>query len=152
MFKILMVLAMATAIFAQTPVKSCGKGKPMPRAVYFGGRTGYCTQPPCTLKRGKTATTEIDFSSPFSTRSVMPLAKTKFFGMQIDLDLGVHQTAAACKLLASGCPLKAGDATTFKLVKALGKNAMTGTADVEYTLVGDNNQVIFCYKLKTVVV
>lgn len=152
MLKLLVILAIAPAIFAQTPVKPCGKGQQMPKAVYFGGKANYCTKAPCELKRGKTGISEIDFVSPINTKSIMPKAKTKVFGMQIDLDLGVHQASAACKLLTKGCPLQRGDLTTFKLAKVVEKNAMTGTADVEYSLVGDNNQVIFCYKLKTIVV
>lgn len=152
MFKILIILAVASATFAQTPVKPCGSGHLMPKAVYFGDRTNYCRKAPCELKRGKTGITEVDFASPINSKTVMPKAKAKVFGMQIDLDLGVHQPASACKLLTKGCPLARGDLTTFKLSKTVEKKAMTGTADVEYSLVGDNNQVIFCYKLKTVVV
>lgn len=151
MFKVFFVLALAPAILAQTPVKPCGKGQLLPKAVYFGGRDNVCTHPPCTLKRGKTATTEIEFTSPINSMTITPKAKTKFLGMPIDLDLGI-QSATACKLLKSGCPLNKGEATILKLVKPVEKSAMTGSADVEYSLVGDGNQVIFCYKLKTNVV
>lgn len=152
MFKFLIILALVQAtVIAQTPVKSCGNGQLVPKAVYFGGKENFCSSPPCTLKRGKTGITEVEFTSPINSKTIMPKAKTKVFGIPFDLDLGV-QAASACKLLSKGCPLMKGDTTTFKLVKPVEKNAMTGTADVEYTLVGDNNQVIFCYKLKTVVV
>lgn len=151
MIQFLVLALFATVGFAQTPVKPCGKGQIVPEAVYFGGRDNYCTKPPCVLKRGKTGITEVRFTSAINSNSIMPKAKAKVFGLPMDLDLGV-QANSACKLLDKGCPLVKGVPTTFKLVKPVGKNSMTGTADVEYTLFGDNNQVIFCYKLKTVVV
>lgn len=151
MLKLFVAFAVFHVAFAQTPVKSCGNGKPMPKAVYFGGKDNICTKLPCILKRGKTTVIEIDFSSPINTKTVTPKATAKVFGMQMDLKLGV-QPAAACKLLKKGCPLIKNDPTSFKLVKLVEKNAMVGTADVEYTLVGDRNQLIFCYKLKTTVV
>lgn len=151
MLKVFVAFAIFHLALAQTPVKSCGNGKPMPKAVYFGGKDNICTKLPCILKRGKTAVTEIDFASPINTKTVTPKATAKVFGMQMDLKLGV-QALAACKMLKKGCPLIKNDPTSFKLVKPVEKNAMVGTADVEYTLVGDNNQLIFCYKLKTTVV
>lgn len=151
MFKVFVIFAILHLTLAQTPVKSCGNGKFVPKAVYFGGKGNHCTKPPCILKRGKTAVTEVEFSSPINSKTVTPKATAKVFGMQMDLKLGV-QAAAACKLLKKGCPLIKGDPTSFKLVKPVEKNAMVGTADVEYTLIGDNNQQIFCYKLKTTVV
>lgn len=151
MLKLFTIFALVHIALAQTPVKSCGNGKLLPKAVYFGGKQNVCTKPPCILKRGSTAVTEIDFTSPINSQTVTPKAFARVFGMQMDLKLGV-QAAAACKLLKNGCPVVKGDLTSFKLVKPVEKNAMTGTADVEYTLVGDNNQPIFCYKLKTTVV
>lgn len=151
MWNVIIILVLAPAIFAQTPVKSCGNGKLLPKAVYFGGKESFCTKPPCILKRGRTASTEVEFTSPINSKTVMPKAKAKVFGMPIDLNLGV-QAASACNLLKRGCPLIRGDSTTFTLVKPVERSAMVGTADVEYSLVGDNNQIIFCYKLKTTVV
>lgn len=151
MLKTFVILAILHVAIAQTPIKSCGNNKPVPKAVYFGGKDNYCTKPPCILKRGKTGITEVEFSSPINSKTVMPKATAKVFGMQMDLKLGV-QAATACKLLKKGCPLIKGDPTSLKLVKPVEKSAMVGTADVEYTLVGDNNQQIFCYKLKTTVV
>lgn len=151
MLKALVVLLLFTATFAQTPVKSCGKGLLLPKAVYFGGKESFCSQPPCILKRGETAVTEVEFTSPVDSNSITPKAKAKVFGMPIDLDLGV-QAASACKMLSGGCPLIKNNPTSFKLVKPVEPKAMVGTADVEYSLVGDGNQVIFCYKLKTKIV
>lgn len=150
MLKLVVLFALAQVILAQTPVKSCGNGKPLPSAVYFGGRDNFCTKPPCILKRGKTATLEIDFISPINSTTVVPKAKAKILGMSIDLDLGV-QPATACKFLAKGCPIVSNVPTTFKLVKAVPENTMKATADVEYTLFGDHEQVVSCYKLKTTV-
>lgn len=151
MLKVFVVFAIFHLALAQTPVKSCGNGKPLPKAVYFGGKANLCSKPPCILKRGKPAVTEIDFASPINTKTVTPKATAKVFGMQMDLKLGV-QAAAACKMLKKGCPVAKGDPTSFKLVKPVEKSAMVGTADVEYSLYGDSNQMIFCYKLKTTVV
>ena len=151
MFKLILVLAFVSTILAQTPVKPCGNGKILPKAVYFGGRQSFCSQPPCILKRGKTGITEIDFTSPINTKTIMPKATAKVFGMTIDLKLGVTP-ASACALLQKGCPLRKGDLTSIKIAKPVEKSAMVGTADVEFSLVGDNNQSIFCYKLKTTVV
>lgn len=151
MLKALVILSLVAATFAQTPVKSCGKGLFVPKAVYFGGKENFCSKPPCILKRGKTAVTEVEFTSPYDTNTIIPKAKAKVFGMPIDLDLGVRG-ASACSGLAGGCPLIKNSPTSFKLVKPVEQKAMVGTADVEYSLVGDNNQVIFCYKLKTTVV
>lgn len=151
MLKVLVIFALAQAIFAQTPVKSCGNGQAMPRAVYFGGRQSFCTKPPCILKRGKQAITEVDFTSPINSQTITPKAKAKVFGMSFDLNLGV-KASSSCKLLGKGCPLLKGDSTTFKLVKDVELSATKGNADVEYSLVGDGGKTIFCYKLKTVVV
>lgn len=152
MLKAVIILALAaTVVLAQTPVKSCGKGQFVPKAVYFGGRESFCSKAPCILQRGKTAVTEVEFTSPTSSNFIVPKAKAKVFGMSIDLDLKV-QAASACNLLKGGCPLIKNRETSFKLVKPVEANARVGTADVEYSLVGDNNQVIFCYKLKTTVV
>lgn len=151
MLKIFLVFTIFQLALAQTPVKSCGKGKPVPNAVYFGGKDNFCTKSPCILKRGKTAVTEINFSSPINSKIVTPKATAKVFGMQMDLKLGV-QAAAACKMMKKGCPIIRSDPNSFKLVKPVEKNAMVGTADVEYSLFGDNNQLIFCYKLKTTIV
>lgn len=138
-------------IFAQTPVKSCGNGKFVPKAVYFGGKDNFCKKPPCILKRGKTATSEVEFVSTINSGRIIPKAVTKIFGIPIDLDLGI-QPASACKLLQKGCPLVKNEPSTFKLVKPVPQSSRVGTADVEYSLIGDNNQIIFCYKLKTTIV
>lgn len=151
MLKLLVILAFVPAILAQTPVKSCGKGLFVPKAVYFGGKQSFCSKPPCVLKRGKTAVTEIEFTSPINSNTIIPKAMTKVFGMPINLNLGI-QKASACNALKGGCPLIKNSPTSFELVKPVEQNAMVGTADVEYSLVGDNNQIIFCYKLKTTVV
>jgi ML domain len=151
MLKVLVIFALAQVALAQTPVKPCGNGQAMPRAVYFGGRESFCSKPPCILKRGKQATTEVDFTSLVDASTVTPKAKAKVFGMSFELNLGV-KAASSCKLLSKGCPLHKGEATTFKLVKDVGLSATKGNADVEYSLIGDHSQVIFCYKLKTVVV
>lgn len=151
MLKVLVILSLAAATFAQTPVKSCGKGLFVPKAVYFGGKETFCSKPPCILKRGKTAVTEVEFTSPFNSKTITPKAQAKVFGLPITLDLGA-QAASACNLLTGGCPLIRNKPTSFRLIKPVEQKAMVGTADVEYSLVGDDNQVIFCYKLKTTVV
>lgn len=150
MLKVFVILSLAAAVSAQTPVKPCGNGQIVPKAVYFGGKENLCTKPPCVLKRGKMGITEVEFVSPINSNTITPKAKMKVLGFPIDLSLGI-QAAAACKLLRNGCPLIRGETTSFKLAKTVEKDARTGAADVEYSLVGDNNQVIFCYKLKTVV-
>lgn len=150
MFKLIVILTLTTVVFAQTPVKSCGKGKLTPKAVYFGGKESFCMKPPCILKRGKVASTEVEFSSPINSKSVTPKAFTKVLGLPIELNLGLQPTST-CSFLKNGCPLIKGETTSFKIVKAVEMNAQVGTADVEYSLLGDNQQVIFCYKLKTTV-
>lgn len=151
MLKAIIIFVLVPAIIAQTPVKSCGNGKLLPKAVYFGGKENYCTKPPCILKRGKAASTIVEFISPINSKTVFPKAKAKVFGMPIDLNLGVTANGT-CNLLKRGCPLIKGDSSTLTLVKPVERSAMVGTADVEYILHGDNNQTIFCYKLKTTVV
>lgn len=152
MFKIILIFALLhAAALAQTPVKPCGNGKLLPKAVYFGGRENFCKAPPCILKRGKSGVTDVEFASPINSKTIMPKATAKVFGMSMDLNLGVSP-AAACKLVKKGCPLIKGDLTSMRIVKNVERDAMVGTADVQYTLVGDNNQSIFCYKLKTTVV
>lgn len=151
MLKLFLIIVLAEVILAQTPIKSCGNGQLTPRAVYFGGKGNFCSKPPCVLKRGKTAVSEVEFISPFNSKNIMPKARAKVFGLPIDLNLGI-QAASTCKLLSKGCPISKGELTTFKLVKPVESNAVPGTADVEYSLVGDNNKTIFCYKLKTTIV
>lgn len=150
MLKFFLILALASSAMAQTPVKSCGKGKPLPKAVYFGGKDSYCMKPPCILKRGKIASTEVEFTSPINSKTITPKASTTVFGLSIDLNLGILPSTT-CSLLKNGCPVIRGDLTSFKVVKAVEPNTKVGTAEVEYSLLGDNQQVIFCYKLKTTV-
>lgn len=150
MFKILVIFAFASVALAQTPVKSCGHGKPQPKAVYFGGKESFCMKPPCIIKRGKIASTEVEFVSPINSQTVMPKAMTRVFGLEMDLNLGI-KPAATCSLLEKGCPLAKGDRTSLKIVKTVEMETRVGTAEVEYSLLGDNQQVIFCYKLKTTV-
>jgi hypothetical protein len=148
MLKVLIIFAIVQISLSQTPVKRCGS-KPMPTAVYFGGRQNFCTSPPCKLKRGTTAITEIDFISPIDTKTAVPRATAKVFGMQVDLKLNKQN---GCSMLKNGCPLVKGATSSFKLVKPVEKDALTGTADVQYILIGDNDRAIFCFTLKTTVV
>lgn len=137
-------------VLSQTPIKSCGKGKNLPIAVYFGGKESFCIKPPCILKRGKIATTEVEFTSPINSQTIMPKALIRAFGIAVELELEIPP-ALACSLLIKGCPVVRGDKTSLKLIKAVELDTKVGTAEVEYSLLGDNQQVIFCYKLKTTV-
>lgn len=152
MLKALVILSLVAATFTQTPVKSCGKGLYVPKAVYFGGKQKFCSKPPCVVKRGTTEVTEVEFTSPYNSNTIVPKAKTKFFGMDVEVNLANVNGASSCNDLAGGCPLIKDRPTSFKFVKSVEQKTMVGTAEVEYLLVGDNKQVIFCFKLETRVV
>lgn len=155
MFKLLVVFAFVPAIFARTPVRECTGGHPLPNAVFFGSRENPCTAPPCDISRGSGAgTTHVDFTSKFDTQGILPQVRaTVFGGINIIQQLPADIAANPCGILTQGsCPLSANGLYSYALTLPVESGTPLISSDTEITLFGDNNQVIFCYRLQTRVV
>ena len=154
MFLLFALIAFVPAIvYAQTPVQACTTG-PLPTAVYFGGKDNFCTAPPCDVFRGSDGLTEVDFSSAFVTNTIRPNVRARVFGINIDYQLpdDVVNNSCGVSLTRGSCPLAVGAETTFRLQMPVETTSPRVTTEVTFTLFGDNNQVIFCYRIQTRVV
>lgn len=155
MFKLLVVFAFVPAIFARTPVRECVGGHPLPNAVFFGSRDNPCTAPPCELSRTSgSGTTFVDFVPKFDTQGILPQVRaTVFAGVTITQQLPADIAANPCGILTQGsCPLSANEPVSYALTLPVDAGTPLLSPDTEITLFGDNNQVIFCYRLQTRIV
>lgn len=66
MLKLIAIFAIVPIIFAASPMHQCTgqwSGRPLPTAVFFGGRENPCLQEPCSVFQSiGTGTTYIDFT------------------------------------------------------------------------------------------
>ena len=154
MFRLLALIALVPAILAQTPVQRCDNGAPLPTAVYFGGKDNFCTAPPCDVFRGSDGLTEVDFSSTFATNTITPNIRARVFGIMITYQLpdDVQNNSCGVSLTSGSCPLAPGAETTFRLQMPVDPTSPRVSTDVIFTLFGDNNVPIFCYRIATRVV
>lgn len=154
MFKLLIVLAFVPAIFARTPVRECTGGNPLPTAVFFGSRDNPCTAPPCDISRASGAgITYVDFTPAFDTQEILPQVRATVFGINIIQQLPADIAANPCGILTKGsCPLSANVPAAYALRLPVEPGTPLVPTDTEITLFGDNNQIIFCYRLQSRVV
>lgn len=156
MFKLFAVLAFVPAIFAATPINPCPGGLPSPTAIYFNGRENPCLVEPCKLSRSiGVGITEVEFDVPFDSVSIMPRIRATVFGtITITQELPADIANNPCGILETphSCPLSSGQHASYRLEMPIDPTTPLIPTDTEITLFGDNNQVIFCYKLKSEVV
>lgn len=154
MFKLIVVLAFVPAILARTPVRECAGGLPLPNAVFFGSRENPCTAAPCDISRASGAgITYVDFTPAFDTQGILPQVRATVFGINITQQLPADVAANPCGILTEGsCPLSANVQVAYALRLPVDPGTPLVSSDTEITLFGDNNQVIFCYRLQTRVV
>lgn len=152
MFKLLAVLAFVPAILAQTPVRQCVGNFPLPTAVWFGSRENPCTAAPCDLSRsGGVGVTYVDFEVPFNAATIMPRVRATVFGsVTVIPELPEEIARNPCGILTGGssCPLSAGQHASYRLALPIDPTTPLIPSDNEITLFGENNEVIFCYRLQ----
>lgn len=152
MFKFLVFFAVLPAIFARTPVRQCAGGLPLPDAAFFGGRESPCLAEPCSVVRSSgSAVTYVDFTTPFATARIIPRVRATVFGgaVTITQELPIEIQNNPCGILESphSCPLAANQRASYRLELPVDPTTPLIPSDTEITLFGDNNQVIFCYRL-----
>lgn len=81
----------------------------------------------------------------------MPRVRATVFGVTVTQDLPQSIQNNPCSILTNGatCPLQANQAASYALELPIETSTPLVTSDTEITLFGDNNQVIFCYRLQT---
>lgn len=154
MFKLLVVLAFVPAIFARTPVRQCAGNLPLPDAVYFGGLDNPCLSAPCNVVRSAgMGVTYVQFTTRNAASSILPRVRAIVFGINITQELPEAIQRNPCGILTEGaCPLSAGQRAAYRLELPVDPSTPLVSSDTEITLFGDNNEVIFCYRLQTRVV
>lgn len=155
MFKFLILFALVPAIFARTPVRECGGGLPLPTAVFFGSRQSPCLSAPCSVVRSSgRGVTYVDFTTRNAARSILPRVRATVFGVNITQELPESIQRNPCGILEAPhtCPLAANQRASYRLELPVESSTPLVSSDTEITLFGDNNEVIFCYRLQTRVV
>lgn len=156
MLKFFLLVALVPVVFGRTPVRQCAGGLPMPEAAFFGGRESPCLSEPCNVSRSKgSAVTYVDFTPTFNTNSIMPRVRATVFGtITITQELPVEIQRNPCGILESPhtCPLTANNRASYRLELPVDSTTPLIFSSTEITLFGDNNQVIFCYRLDSQIV
>lgn len=150
MFKFLVLLAFVPAILARTPFRLC-PGLPAPTAIFMGSRENPCLAEPCQISRiGGAGITYVDFTPAFNTNSIMPHVLATALGLTFEQPIPDHIVANPCSILTSGsCPLSANVPVSYRLEMPVEPGTPLIQASTEITLFGDNQQVIFCYRINT---
>lgn len=154
MFKFLILFAVLPAIFARTPIRPCDGGLPMPDAANMGGRETPCLEEPCNVYRSTgSAVTYVDFTPTFNTVSIMPRVRATVFGGAVTITQELPDSIRnnPCGILESphSCPLAANQRVSYRLELPVDPTTPLIPSATEITLFGDDNQVIFCYRLNT---
>lgn len=153
MFKFLVLVAILPVIFARTPIRECTGGHPLPDAAWMGSRESPCLAAPCNVYRGSgSAVTYVDFTPTFATASIRPRVRATVFGtVTITQELPLEIQNNPCGILESphSCPLSANQRASYRLQLPVDPTTPLIPSDTEITLFGDNDQVIFCYRLAT---
>lgn len=155
MFKLLVVIvAVLPAIFARTPVRQCAGNLPLPDEVFFGDLDNPCLAAPCNVVRSSgRGVTYVRFTTRNAASSILPRVRATVLGININQDLPDHIARDPCSILTEGaCPLSAGQRAAYRLELPVESSTPLVSSDTEITLFGDNNEVIFCYRLQTRVV
>jgi hypothetical protein len=85
------------------------------------------------------------------TRIVRPELKGSLFGITITIDLPETQQNGCNLMTDASCPLKAGTSYDYTLSLAPNMDDPLLTAESQFSLYGENDVVLMCYKLKNTV-
>jgi hypothetical protein len=99
--------------------------------------------------------TYVDFTPAFNSVSIMPRVRATVFGsINIVQELPAEIVSNPCGILESPhtCPLAANRPVSYRLELPVDPTTPLIFTATEITLLGDNNQAIFCYRLNTQVV
>lgn len=155
MFKLFVVLAFVPAILARTPVRECAGGLPLPNAVFFGSRDAPCLAAPCDVVRSSgIGVTFVEFTTRSAATSILPRVRATVFGITFTQELPEEIASNPCGILEApnSCPLSANQRASYRLGLPVDPTTPLVSTDTEITLFGNNNEVIFCYRLQTRVV
>ena len=154
MYKFIVLLALVPAILARTPFRECA-GLPSPDAVFFSSIDEPCLAEPCNVVRSRGyAVTYVDFTTRLATNLIRPRVRATVFGtITITQELPDHIQRDPCGILTKGsCPLEAAQQASYRLELPVDPTTPTISTETEITLFGDNDEVIFCYRLQSRVV
>lgn len=154
MFKLFVVLAFVPAILARTPFRACAGNLPVPDAVFFGDLDEPCSAEPCNIVRSSgSGITYVDFTPKTLATTILPRIRATVFGINFTQELPEEVARNPCGILTRGsCPLPANEQASYSLRIPVDPATPLVTTDTEITLFGDNNEVIFCYRINTRVV
>lgn len=155
MVNILFFFIALPAVFGMTPIRECGAGQPLPIAVFFGGREAPCLTAPCSISRTSgRGVTYVDFVTNSAATTINPRVRASVFGITITQELPEEISRNPCGILTQGfsCPLRANEAAAYRLELPVDPLTPLISSDTEITLFGDNQEVIFCYRLQTRIV
>lgn len=155
MFKLIAILAVLPAIaFSASPMSTCLRTThPLPTAIFFGGRENPCRTEPCPVFRSiGSGTTYIDFTPNRQITGLRPELRARVLGLNIQHPLPQDmQDNPFNYLLGSSNPIAANTPVTFNLTVPVEPDTPLVTSTNLFTLFDQNNQVIFCYEISTVV-
>lgn len=152
-FIYLLLLALVATVVARTPFREC-VGLPKPVAVFFAGRDDPCLAEPCNVVRSLGyAVTYVDFTVNFATSIIRPRVRATVFGITFVQELPDNIQNNPCGILTEGsCPFEAEQSASYRLELPVDPLTPTISTETEITLLGDNDEIIFCYKLQSRVV
>jgi ML domain len=155
MFKLFFViLSILPIIFGDSPFHQCRlTNRPLPRAVFFGGRESPCRSEPCPVFRSVgSGTTYIDFTTTRQITGLRPELRARVIGITVDHQLPNSMMTNPWSYLIGGSnPLPAGSSVTFNLTVPVEPSTPLVTSVNIFTLWDQNNQAIFCYEIESVV-
>lgn len=156
MFKLLVVLAIVPAILAQTPLRVCSNGAPLPNAAYLGGREDTCLAPPCPVSRAQGfAVTDVHFTPRSTTNTFRVQVRAFVFGfLWITQEVPSNISNDWCQILIEGhtCPLPGGVPAWYRLQLPVDPTTPNVDPDTEITFFDENNEIVFCYQVATKIV
>lgn len=153
MIKFTIFLAVLPIIYASSPFHQCrGTSHPLPNAVFFGGRENPCLAEPCPVFRSiGSGTTYIDFTVNRQITNLRPELRARVIGLVVNHELPESMRTNPWSYLIGPNPLTPGSSATFNLTVPVEPDTPLVTSVNIFTLFDQNNQVIFCYEIQSVV-
>lgn len=154
MFKLITILAILPAIaFSASPMRQCqGTTRPLPTAVFFGGRTNPCLVEPCPVFRTiGSGTTYIDFTPNRQITAIRGELRARVLGLVVTHPLPPSMIENPFSYLIGPNPIPANTPVTFNLTVPVEPDTPLVTSVNIFTLFDQNNQAIFCYEIQSVV-
>ncbi|XP_015514133.1 NPC intracellular cholesterol transporter 2 homolog a-like [Neodiprion virginianus] len=138
---VLFTLCLATGIQGDsTPYTSCST---VADPIDF--RMDGCTETPCALYRGETASAEWDWEVTADTTTLTPRVKAIVLGLSISYDIGQED---ACETLTNAeCPLDAGEEVTYGLSMPVLASYPKLSLTIEFALLDDNGDAQVCFRV-----